>query len=88
MTLVSDIAVEQGVIVAAIMIAFLYLHASDVHQHSFNRSLVTTVLYQDTDSQSRSPKLARMYDVNLVQFWNEWLMYAADNVKARIRQRV
>jgi len=33
-----------GVIVAAIMIAFLYLHASDVHQHSFNRSQVETAL--------------------------------------------
>jgi len=28
------------VIVAAIMIAFLYLHASDVHQYRFNRSRV------------------------------------------------
>ena len=34
-----------GVIVAAIMIAFLYLHASDVHQHSFNRSQVETLRY-------------------------------------------
>jgi len=45
MTLAANIAVEQGVIVAAIVNAFLYLHASDVHQHSFNRSLVATLLY-------------------------------------------
>jgi len=45
MILAAKIAVEQGVIVAAIMIEFLYLHASDVHQHSFNRSLVATLLY-------------------------------------------
>ena len=45
MILAANIAVEQGVIVAAIMISFLYLHASDVHQHSFNGSLVATLLY-------------------------------------------
>jgi len=37
-----NIAVEQKVIAAAIMIAFLYLHASDVHQHTFNRSRAAT----------------------------------------------
>jgi len=45
---------------AAIMIALLYLYASDVHQHSFVRSLVVTLVYSDTDSRSRSTKLARM----------------------------
>jgi len=45
MTLAANIAVEQGVIVAAIMISFLYLHTSDVHQHSFDRSLVATLLH-------------------------------------------
>jgi len=39
MTFAANIAVEQRVIAAAIMISFLYLYASDVHQHSFNRSL-------------------------------------------------
>jgi len=29
-----------SLIVAAIIIAFLYLHASDVHQHTFKRSRV------------------------------------------------
>jgi len=41
MPFAANIAV---VIVAAIMIAFLYLHASDVHQHTFNRSRVATLL--------------------------------------------
>jgi len=45
MTLAANIAVEKGVIVGAVMIAFLYLHASDVHQHSFNRSRVVTLFY-------------------------------------------
>jgi len=45
MTLAANIAVQQGVIVASIMIVFLYLHASDVHQHSFIRSFVATLLY-------------------------------------------
>ena len=44
MTFTANIAVEQEVIVAAITIAFLYLHASDVHQHSFNRSRAATLL--------------------------------------------
>ena len=30
----------RSLIVAAIIIAFLYLHASDVHQHTFKRSRV------------------------------------------------
>jgi len=33
-------AVEQEVIVVAMVIALFYLHASDVHQHTFNRSRV------------------------------------------------
>jgi len=45
MTIAANIVVEQAVIVATIMIAYLYLHASVVHQHSFNRSLVATLLY-------------------------------------------
>jgi len=36
----ANIAVVIVVIVAAIMIAFLHLHASDTHQHRFNRSRV------------------------------------------------
>jgi len=40
MPFAANIAVVILVIVAAIVIAFLYLHASDVHQHTFNRSRV------------------------------------------------
>jgi len=40
MPFAANIAVVIVVIVAAIMIAFLYLHASDAHQHRFNRSRV------------------------------------------------
>jgi len=36
----ANSAVQQEVIVAAMVIALLYLHASDVHQHTFNRSRV------------------------------------------------
>jgi len=45
MPFAANIAVEQEVIVSAIMISFLYLYASDVHQHTFNRSHVATLLY-------------------------------------------
>jgi len=38
---------------------FLYLHASYVHQHTFNRSQVATLLW-DTDSRSRSTKITPM----------------------------
>jgi len=41
MPFVANIAV---VIMAAIMIALLYLHASDVHQHRFNQSKPSTKL--------------------------------------------
>ena len=40
MSFAANIAVVIVVIVAAIMIAFSYLHASDAHQHRFNRSRV------------------------------------------------
>jgi len=40
-----NIAVVIVVIVAAVVIAFLYLPASDVHQHTFNRSRVETLLW-------------------------------------------
>jgi len=40
MPFAANIVVVTVVTVAAIMIAFLYLHASDVHQHTFNRSRV------------------------------------------------
>jgi len=40
MPFAADIAVVIVVIVSAIIIAFLYLRASDVHQHRFNRSRV------------------------------------------------
>jgi len=45
MPFAANIAVDQEVIVSAIMISFLYLHAADVHQHAFNRSRVATLLY-------------------------------------------
>jgi len=47
MLFAANIAVEQDVIAAAIMIALLilYLHASNVHQHStFNRNRAATLL--------------------------------------------
>ena len=44
MPFAGNIAVVIVVIVPAIMIAFLYLPASDVHQHTFNRSRVKTLL--------------------------------------------
>jgi len=49
-----NIALEQEVIEPAITIALiLYLHASDVHQHStFNRSWTATLLW-GTDIRSR-----------------------------------
>ena len=62
---------------------FLYLHDSDVHQHTFNWSRVGTLL-QDTDSRSRS--LVPPEDMDLVQFLSDWLTYAIDN--ARGPQRV
>jgi len=40
----ANIEIVIVVIVAAIIIAFLYLHASDVHQHTLNRSQETTLL--------------------------------------------
>jgi len=39
------IAVVQQVIVDAITIAFIYLHDSDRHRHTLNRSRVATLLY-------------------------------------------
>jgi len=57
-----SIALEQEVIAASITTAFviLYLHASDVHQHStFNQSRAATLLW-GTDFRSRpSTKLSR-----------------------------
>jgi len=71
----------------SLWLRFLYLHTSDVHQHRFNRSRVTTSL-QDTDSRSWSTKLARIKHVDLIQVLSDWLTYAADNAKARIPIRV
>ena len=42
-----------------------------------------------TQVQSKpSTKLARIYDVDLIQFLSGWLTYRADNVKTRIPRRV
>jgi len=40
----ANIAVEQEVIIAAIMIAFFIYTRADVHQHTFNRSRIATLL--------------------------------------------
>jgi len=40
-----NIAVVIVVIVTAIVTAFLYVPASDVHQHTFSRSRVETLLW-------------------------------------------
>jgi len=45
-----NIALEQGVIAAAITIALiLYLHASDVHQHRMSSRSRAATLLEDTD---------------------------------------
>jgi len=67
----------------SLWLRFLYLHTSDVHQHTFNRSRVATSL-QDTESRSWSTKLARIKHVDLIQVLSDWLTYAAVNAKARI----
>jgi len=55
----------------SVWLRFLYLHASYVHQHTFNRSRVATFL-SDTDSRSRSTKLARMFTTTWIQLSNSW----------------
>ena len=63
-----NIALEQEVIAAAITIALvvLYLHASDVHQHStFNRSQTATVLWGNDFRRSKpSTKFSRIEEVD------------------------
>jgi len=45
MPFAANIAVEQEVIVAAIMVAFFYIYTfADVYQHTFNQSRVSTLL--------------------------------------------
>jgi len=56
----ANIAVEQEVIVAAIVIGFLYLHASGVHQHTFSRSRVATLLLDIDFRSGPSTKLLPM----------------------------
>jgi len=46
MLFAANIVIEQEVIVATITIALLYLRASGVHQHTFNRSLPSSVFTQ------------------------------------------
>jgi len=59
MPFTANIAVEEEVIVAAIMIAFFYIYTpADAYQHTSNRSRVATLL--DNDFRSRSTKLARI----------------------------
>jgi len=71
----------------SLWLRFLYLRASGVHRRTFNRSRVVTLLWH-TDSRSWSTKLARIKDVNLIQFLSYWLTNAADNAKARTPPRV
>jgi len=88
MPFTANIAVEQEVIVAAILDAFFYIYTpAGVNQHTFIRSRVVT-LVKDNDSRSWSTKRTRIYDVDLTQLLSDWLTYASDNVKARGRQRL
>ena len=80
------IPVEQEVIVTVIMIAFSIFTRFWCTQNTFSRSRVATLL--ETDSRSWSTKLARIKDVDLIQFLSDWLTYAPDNAKARIPPRV
>jgi len=62
-------ALEQEVIAATVTIALiLYLHASDVHQHStFNRSWKATLLWGNDFRWSRpSTKFLRILEVDPV----------------------
>jgi len=56
-------------------------------QHTLNGSRVAT-LREDTDSQSRSIKLPRISNVDLVQFLSGLWTYVTDIVKARVPQRL
>jgi len=58
-----NIALEQEVIAAAITIVLiLYLHASDIHQHStFNRSRAATLLWGTDFRRTPSTKHTRIY---------------------------
>jgi len=70
---------------------FLDLHASNVHQHTFNQSREATLLrdYDLNPLGSRpSAKFARMQDLDLEQILSVWLTYVSDNVKARVLQRI
>jgi len=61
MLFAANIAIEQEVIAADITIALLilYLHASDVHQHStFNRSRAETLLWGNDFRSRPSTKLS------------------------------
>jgi len=72
-----NIALEQEVIAAAITIALiLYLHASDVHQHStFNRSWTVTLLW-GTDIRSRPSKNFRACKKWIPLSSNFWAIYS------------
>jgi len=63
------IPVEQEVIVTVIMIAFSIFTRFWCTQNTFSRSRVATLL--ETDSRSWSTKLARIKDVDLIQFLSD-----------------
>jgi len=63
-------AVEQKVMVAAMMVARFILHASDVHQHMFNRSRAATSLRRRLPLRSRPTKFDRAYEAWILsKFW-------------------
>ena len=71
MPFAANIAVVIIVIVAAIMIAFLYLHASDVHQHAFKRSRVQNLRAYKTWILSNS--WATGWQIKLITWRLEYL---------------
>ena len=82
---VVNITVEQEVIKAANFDCVFYFYMLLVYnssQHTFNQSREVT-LHWDTDSKSRSIKLARTSNVILS---NSLSWHIADNVKARVLQ--
>jgi len=73
MPFAANSAVVIVVIAAAIVIAFLYLSASDVHQHTFNRSRVDFALIPEVGLQNLRAYIRRgSYPIleRLVDVWS------------------
>ena len=64
----------------SLWLRFLYLHASDVHQHTFNRSRVATLTPEVGLQNLRACKRGSG------QFLSDWLTYAIDNINVRVTQ--